>query len=334
MNEIETAKEKETIMKQHTMTVVTQHEFGAPDVLVIEDRPVPEPLPTEIRVRVAAAGVNPVDWKTRAGDGIAGLLGAPPIVLGWDVAGVVDAVGFGVTRFAVGDEVYGMPWFPREAGAYAEYVTAPSRHFAHRPLTISAEEAAALPMAALTAWQALVDTADIKPGQRVLVHAAAGGVGHLAAQIAKTRGAHVLGTARASKHQTLRELGVDEPIDYTDAPFEEVAREVDVVLDLVGGDYSTRSLATLRYGGLLIAVPAGASADLTAEATAQDRGLRVTGILVEPDYAALEQIGALVEAGRLRVILDRALPLEEVAKAHEIGENGRNLGKTVLTIEG
>lgn len=320
--------------KQDTMRVVTQHEFGGPDVLVVEERPVPEPPPTEIRVRVAAAGVNPVDWKTRAGDGIAGLLGALPIVLGWDVAGVVDAVGFGVTRFAVGDEVYGLPWFPRQAGVYAEYVTAPSRHFAHRPPTVSAEEAAALPLAALTGWQALVDTAHLGPGQRVLVHAAAGGVGHLAVQIAKARSAYVLGTARASKHHTLRELGVDEPIDYTDVPFEEVVHHVDVVLDLIGGEYSTRSLATLRDGGLLIAVPAGVPADLADAAAAQDRALRVTGILVEPDHAALEQIGALAEAGHLRVIVDRSFRLEEAAKAHEIGETGRNLGKTVLIVEG
>jgi NADPH:quinone reductase-like Zn-dependent oxidoreductase len=318
--------------KQHTMRVVTQHEFGGPDVLVVEERAVPEPPPTEIRVRVAAAGVNPVDWKTRAGDGIAGLLGAPPIVLGWDVAGVVDAVGFGVTRFAVGDKVYGMPWFPREAGAYAEYVTAPSRHFARQPSATSAEEAAALPLAALTGWQALVHTAGIGPGQRVLIHAAAGGVGHLAVQIAKARGAYVVGTARAGKHQTLRELGIDEPVDYSDVPFEDIVRDVDVVVDLIGGEYSIRSLGTLRDGGLLIAVPSGVSADLVAAATAQDRALRITGILVEPDYAALEQIGALIEAGQLRVMVDRVFPLEEAAKAHEIGETGRNLGKTVLTM--
>jgi NADPH:quinone reductase-like Zn-dependent oxidoreductase len=320
--------------KQKTMRVVTQHEFGGPDVLAVETRPVPEPPPTEIQVRVAAAGVNPVDWKTRAGDGIAGLLGAPPIILGWDVAGVVNAIGIGVTRFAVGDEVYGMPWFPREAGAYAEYVTAPSRHFARRPPTISVEEAGALPMAALTAWQALVDTAGIGPGQRVLIHAAGGGVGHLAVQIAKAHGGYVLGTARASKHQTLRELGVDEPIDYTNVSFEEVAHDVDVVLDLIGGEYAIRSLATLRDGGLLITIRGGMTTDLAAAMSAQDRAQRATGILVEPDYAALERIGALVQAGRLKVVLNRVFPLEEAAKAHEVGEIGRNLGKTVLTIGG
>lgn len=315
-----------------TMRVLTQHSFGDPDVLIVAERPVPEPLPTEIRVRVAAAGINPVDWKTRAGGGVAGVLGQPPFVLGWDVAGVVDAVGPGVTRFAVGDEVYGMPWFPREAGAYGDYVTAPSRQFARRPASASLEEAAALPLAVLTAWQALVATADVGPGRRVLVHAAAGGVGHLAVQIAKARGAYVLGTARAGKHAALRELGVDKPVDYSAVAFEEVVRDVDVVLDLVGGDYSTRSLATLRDGGLLIAVPSGVSVDLAAAAAAADRGLRTTGILVEPDYAALEAIAGLVDAGRIRVRLDTVFPFEDAATAHRVGEAGQTFGKSVLAV--
>ena len=178
-----------------SMRIVTQRTTGGPEVLEIGRAPVPEPLPTEIRVRVAAAGVNPVDWKTRAGGGMATVIGPPPFTVGWDVAGTVDAVGVGVTRFAVGDAVFGMPWFPRAAGAYAEFVTAPSRHFAHRPAGLSEVEAAGLPLAGLTAWQCLVDIADVRPGQRVLVHAAAGGVGHLAVQIAKARGAYVIGTA-------------------------------------------------------------------------------------------------------------------------------------------
>jgi NADPH:quinone reductase-like Zn-dependent oxidoreductase len=312
------------------MQVVTQYEFGDPGVLVVAERPVPEPAPTEIRVRVAAAGINPVDWKTRAGGGIAGLMGEPPFVLGWDVAGVVDAVGFGVTRFAVGDEVYGMPHFPRQAAAYAEYVTAPSRHFALRPSGVSMEAAAALPLAALTAWQALVDTAHVEAGQRVLVHAAAGGVGHLAVQIAKARGAYVIGTASAAKHAALRELGVDEVLDYTAAPFEDHVHDVDVVLDLVGDEYGTRSVGTVRAGGLLVAVPGGVSDELAA--AAQERGVRVTGILVEPDHAALEEIAALVDAGRLRVLLERTFRLDEAAKAHEHGETGRSFGKIVLTV--
>src|SRR3954464_1713765 len=196
------------------MRVITQLSTGGPEVLEVGEAEVPTPLPTEIRVRVAAAGVNPVDWKTRAGAGMATVIGPPPFTVGWDVAGTVDAVGPGVTRFSVGDSVFGMPWFPRQAGAYAEFVTAPSRHFAHRPAGLSEVEAAGLPLAGLTAWQGLVDVAPLQPGQRVLVHAAAGGVGHLAVQIAKARGAYVIGTASRAKHDLLNDLGVDETVDY------------------------------------------------------------------------------------------------------------------------
>src|SRR3954470_13152255 len=171
------------------MRAVTQHTFGGPEVLRVAEVPKPVPLPTEVLVRVHAAGVNPVDWKTRAGQGMAGVLGEPPFILGWDVAGVVEEVGFGVTTLSPGDEVYGMPWFPRAAGAYAEYVTAPSRHFTRKPATITMAQAAAVPLAALTAWQAVVDTAKIADGQRVLITAAAGGVGHFAVQFARLRGA-------------------------------------------------------------------------------------------------------------------------------------------------
>ena len=189
-----------------SMRAIVQHSFGGPEVLEVESRPVPEPLPTEVRVRVEAAGVNPVDWKTRAGKGAAAQFGLP-LTVGWDVTGVVDAVGLGVTRFTVGDPVFGMPWFPRPASGYAEFVTAPSRHFARRPDALPVEQAAGLSLAGLTAWQCLVDIAQVQPGQRVLIHAAAGGVGHLAVQIAKSRGAHVIGTASAAKHDLLAELG-------------------------------------------------------------------------------------------------------------------------------
>src|SRR5918996_805487 len=205
------------------MRVITQLATGGPEVLEVGEAKIPQPLPTEIRVRVGAAGVNPVDWKTRAGAGMAPVIGPPPFTVGWDVAGTVDAVGPGVTRFAVGDAVFGMPWFPRQAGAYAEFVTAPSRHFAHRPAGQSEVEAAGLSLAGLTAWQCLVDIAAVQPGQRVLVHAAAGGVGHLAVQIAKARGAYVVGTASAGKHNLLHDLGIDEAVDYRAEAFEKAA---------------------------------------------------------------------------------------------------------------
>jgi NADPH:quinone reductase-like Zn-dependent oxidoreductase len=311
------------------MRVITQLSTGGPEVLEIGEAPVPEPLPTEIRVRVAAAGVNPVDWKTRAGAGMAAVLGPPPFTVGWDVAGTVDAVGAGVTRFSVGDSVFGMPWFPRQAGAYAEFVTAPSRHFAHRPAGLSEVEAAALPLAGLTAWQCLVDVAAVQPGQRVLVHAAAGGVGHLAVQIAKARGAYVIGTASVGKHDLLHDLGIDEAVDYRSEAFEKVIEPVDLVYDLIGGDVALRSLDVLDPDGRMICLPSAAAAD--AMAAAAERGLRATGMLVEPDGDGLEDLAALVDERRLRVLVAETFPLERASHAHRAGEMGRTTGKLVLT---
>jgi NADPH:quinone reductase-like Zn-dependent oxidoreductase len=311
------------------MRAVVLDRYGDADVLSVQRRPIPVPLPTEVRVRVAAAGVNPVDWKTRTGAGMATVLGEPPVVLGWDVSGVVDAVGRGVTRFAVGDPVFGMPWFPRQAGAYAEYVTAPSRHFAARPDELDEVAAAALPLAGLTAWQALVETARLQAGQRVLVHAAAGGVGHLAVQIAKSRGAYVIGTAGPARHRMLAELGLDEVINYQGTAFEQVVEPVDLVLDLVGGEVATRSLEALRPGGLLVSVAAPAS---DTARLAADRGLRAVAVLVEPDGHGLEQLSELVRAKRLRPLVERTFPLERAAEAHQLSEAGHTAGKIVLTV--
>ncbi len=309
------------------MRAITQQALGGPEVLELVDRPQPEPTPTEVLVRVAAAGVNPVDWKVRLRGG---LLGEPPFTVGWDVAGTVEALGFGVTRFAVGDRVFGMPRFPREAAAYAEYVTSPSRQLARIPEGLSDVEAAALPLAGLTAWQALVETADVQPGQRVLVLGASGGVGHLAVQIAKARGAYVIGTARSPKHEFLAELGADEAVDYSLGPVEEAVGDVDVVLDLVGSEDSAGTLRTLREGGLFIVVPSATGLELLEE-LAGDR-VRVTGILVEPDRAGLEALAGLVESGALRPHVSQTFPLEEAARAHEASETGRTQGKLVLTI--
>jgi NADPH:quinone reductase-like Zn-dependent oxidoreductase len=313
-----------------SMRAVVLDRFGAPEVLTVVERAKPEPLPTEIRVKVAAAGVNPVDCKTRAGQGMSAFLGGLPAVLGWDVAGVVDAVGMGVSRFAVGDPVYGMPWFPRPAGGYAEYVTAPSRQFAVRPAGLDDVSAAALPLAGLTAWQALVEIAEVAENQRVLIHAAAGGVGHLAVQIAKSRGAYVIGTASSTKHRLLGELGLDEAVNYQGTRFEQVLEPVDVVLDLVGGDVSVRSLDVLRPGGLLVCLPSRAAAD--AVAAAQGRGQRATGMIVEPDGYGLEQLAALVAAGSLRPLVSETFELEQAAEAHRLIEGGRTTGKIVLTV--
>ena len=310
-----------------TMRAIRQKALGGPEVLELVDVPRPSPTPTEVLVRTVAAGVNPVDWKLRARGG---LLGEPPFTVGWDVAGVVEEVGYGVTRFSVGDSVFGMPRFPREAAAYAEYVTSPSRQLARVPQGLGDVEAGALPLAGLTAWQALVETADVRPGQRVLVLGAAGGVGHLAVQIAKARGAYVLGTARAEKHSFLADLGIDEAIDYTTEAVSDRAHDVDVVVDLVGGDTGRDALPALKDDGLFVAVPSSSGID-ALHAAAAGR-VRITGILVEPDRAGLEALGALVESGGLRVHVEKTFPLAEASRAHELGETGRVRGKLVLTL--
>jgi NADPH:quinone reductase-like Zn-dependent oxidoreductase len=314
---------------QIEMRVVRQTELGGTDVLEVVEVERPEPGPTEILVRVHAAGVNPVDWKTRE-HGV--FLGTPPFVLGWDVSGTVEHVGFGVSWLKPGDEVLGMPLFPKEAGGYGEYVVAPSRQFVRKPAELSHFEAAALPLAGLTAWQALVDDAQVQPGQRVLVHAAAGGVGHLAVQIAKARGAYVYGTARTVKHEFLRSIAVDEPIDYTTADFTQVAKDVDVVFDLIGGDNAVRSVDVLKPGGTVFAVPGGVDEELAAKAA--QRGVRATGILVEPDQRGLQGLLDLIAEGKLTVRVDQVLPLAEAGKAHELGAANQLTGKLVLDVLG
>lgn len=286
--------------------------FGGTEVLCPAEVERPSPISTEVLVRVVAAGVNPVDCKTRRGEGVARWVGPPPFIAGWDVCGVVEATGYGVTRFKVGDLVFGMPRFPRVAGAYAEFVAAPSRHFARVPAGTSPIEAAALPLAALTAWQCLVDAAQIGEGQTVLVHGAGGGVGHLAVQIAKARGARVVSTTGREDRDALQ------------------SRDVDVALDLVGGQDTSAVVATVRPGGLLLAVPDGAHGSVKAEAAS--RGVRVEEPLVEPDGHALDEIGKLVGSGALKVNVHETFPLERAAAAHDRLEHGGVKGKLVLEV--
>lgn len=311
------------------MKAIVQHELGGPEVLRVEEVAVPEPIPTEVQVRVQAAGVNPVDFKTRQGKGMAAVLGAPPFTVGWDVCGEVTAVGTGVTRFAVGDEVFGMPWFPRRAGAYAEFVTAPSRHFEHKPHAFSVEEAGALPLAGLTAWQVVVDTIRVQEGDDVLIHGGAGGVGHLAVQIAAARGANVFATARRDQADFLAELGAKRTLDYRDDDFDAQLSDLDSVIDFTGR-YGERSLATLRPGGTLVSVPSGVDPKLHELAAAGHK--RATGILVEPDPVGLAGLCDLIERGKLEIELGEAFELEGAADAHRLAEGSHGAGKIVLRV--
>ncbi|MCC9155566.1 NADP-dependent oxidoreductase [Streptomyces parvulus] len=312
----------------NTMRAMSQDVLGGPEVLK-EIRPErPEPRPNEVLVRVRAAGVNPTDWKHRANGGF---LGEPPFVLGWDVSGTVEAVGIGVAAFAPGDEVFGMLSYPFGHGSHAEYVTAPARAFTHKPAGIDHVQAGALPLVSLTAWQALVERADLRPGQRVLIHAAAGGVGHVAVQIAKARGAHVIGTASAGKHEFLRSLGADETVDYRETDFAEAVKDVDVVLDTIGGDTALRSLRVLRPGGVVVSIIPVGSDEFFEEAGRL--GVRAVRMLVDADRADMRSVAELVEAGKLRATVEKTFPLAEAAQAHALGETGRTTGKIVLVVD-
>jgi NADPH:quinone reductase-like Zn-dependent oxidoreductase len=305
-----------------------QDVLGAPEVLKVVETDVPEPGIGEIRVKVRAAGLNPADWYHRARE-----VYAPvpfPFTLGWDVSGVVEKVGVAVTLFKAGDEVFGLLPYPDGHGSHAEYVTSPTRAFVRKPPNLTHEEAAAIPLAGLTAWQALVDTADVRPGQRVLVHAAAGGVGHFAVQIAKALGAHVIGTASRSNHEMVLGLGADEVIDYRTTDFASVVSDVDVVLETIGGENAVRSMSTLRPGGLLTSIKLNPPEIV---AMAAGRGLRYEFLRVEYDHAGMDGLRRLAEAGRLRPVVAQTFRLEDAAKAHALGESDHVAGKLVFVVE-
>ncbi|MDL4817345.1 NADP-dependent oxidoreductase [Actinomadura opuntiae] len=306
------------------MRAISQDTLGGPAVLKEVEMERPAPGPSEVLVKVHAAGVNPTDWIHRA-TGL--ILGRPPFVLGWELSGVVEAVGLGVTIHRRGDEVFGMLKYPYGNGAHAEYVVSAARHLVPKPPNIDHVQAAALPLGALTAWQALVDTAGLLPGQRVLIHAAAGGVGHLAVQIAKARGAYVIGTASAPKHALLHELGADEMIDYTTVDFATTVRNVDVVLDGVGGEYGPRSLPCLRRGGVLVSI-----VNHVRDLDVERYGVRAEEMLVEADHASMEHVAELAGSDRLHAVIESVFPLADAAKAHQRGESGRVTGKLVLTV--
>jgi NADPH:quinone reductase-like Zn-dependent oxidoreductase len=305
--------------------------YGGPEVLEVQEVERPVPASGEVLIESAAAGVNPVDTQVRAGTWVPEEMGEPPTILGWDLAGTVAELGEEVSGFEPGERVFGMPRFPGPGCCDAEYVVAFPREIARAPDSLTDEQAGALPLAGLTAWQALVDTAEVKGEERVLIQAAAGGVGHLAVQIAKARGAHVIGTARREKHDFLRAIGVDEPIDYTAGPLDDAVSDVDVVLDLASEDDAglLGSLRSLREGGVLVVIAGDLSPDVVAAAASEDK--RAIEMLVSPDRAGLESLAALADDGKLEVVVEEAFPLARAAEAHQRLENGRAKGKIVLT---
>jgi NADPH:quinone reductase-like Zn-dependent oxidoreductase len=312
------------------MKAVLMPEHGGPEVLRLAEVERPTPRPGEVLIEMRAAGLNPVDGQVRAGAWVPDEMGKPPMILGWDVAGLVVEAGEGVRSFAPGDRVFGMPSFPALARCDAEYVIAAETRIAHVPNALTDEQAGALPLAGLTAWQALVERARVEDGDRVLIQAAAGGVGHLAVQIAEAMGAHVIGTARAEKHEFLRQIGVEEPVDYTEGRLDQLVSDVDVVIETVSDDDEglLSSLAALRRGGRLVVIAGDLTGGLQAEAERQ--GKLATEMLVAPDRAAFEALTSLAEEGRLSVHVEAAFPLSQAMDAHRRQESGRVTGKLVL----
>lgn len=316
-----------------TMNAVVFDAPGEPEALRLAQAPVPSPVISELLVRIVAAGVNPIDAKTRRGAGVSAQIPGYPSTLGFDFSGVVVKSPYEAHPLAPGTPVFGMAAFPRSGGTYGEYAVVPSLSVARKPASLSHVEAAGVPLAALTAWGLIVETAHAHEGQRILIHAGGGGVGHFAVQFAAYFGAHVTATASGRNAAWLRELGAAVVIDHTTTRFEEVIADVDVVIDLIGnvhGSTGTRSLEVLRPGGLYVVVATGSWPEY-AEA-AEAAGVRATSYKVIPDGGSLATIARLLDSGAVQVYIDRVFPLDEAAAAHRTLEEGHTRGKIVLRV--
>lgn len=308
------------------MKAVRIHDYGGPEVMRVEDAPLPAIGAHDARVRIVGASVNPVDWKIRQGH-LRPMLAHPlPLILGWDFSGIVEAVGERVTRVKPGDPVFSRPDILRD-GSYAEYIAVREDELAIKPATVSHIEAASLPLAGITAYQAIVEVAQVVPGQRVLVHAAAGGVGSLAVQVAKECGATVIGTASAANRALVESLGVDEFIDYRSQKIDEAVEDVDVVFDTLGGAVQEASWKVLNAGGLLVSVVSPPS-----EERAQAQGARSAFLFIKPDAAILARLAQWVDTGRLRPVIGAEFALHDVARAHALSESGHARGKIVIYV--
>jgi len=309
-----------------TMKAIVIHEYGGPEVLKYEDVPRPEPKDDQLLVRVIAAGVNPVDGMIRSGMFAKGGNGAFPMILGGDIAGVVEKVGSKITKFKPGDPVFAYVSLDNNGG-YAQYALTTERETASKPKSLTYVEAAAVPIVALTAWQALVDSAKLSAGQTVLIHGGSGGVGSFAIQIAKARGAKVIATASTANQDLLKELGADVAIDYTKQKFEDVAKDVDVVLDSVGKDTLARSYGVLKKGGFIVSIVA------RPDQTELDKhGIHGAALSVDPNSEELADIGKLIDQGKIRVIVSQTFPLSEAKTAQEQVATGHTRGKIVLKV--
>jgi len=309
-----------------TMKAIVVHEYGGPEVLKYEDTPRPELKENQILVRVIAAGVNPVDGMIRSGMFAKYEKTTFPMILGSDIAGVVEKTGSKITKFKAGDPVYAYVSL-KNGGGYAEYAVATEKEASPKPKSLTYVEAAAVPVVALTAWQALIDTAKLSAGQTALIHGGSGGVGSFAIQIAKARGAKVIATASTPNQDLLKQLGADVAVDYTKTKFEDVAKDVDVVLDSVGKDTLARSYGVVKKGGFIVSLVARPD-----PAELDKHGIRGAPISVEPNSSELAEIGKLIDEKKIKVIVSQVLPLAEAAKAQEQAATGHTRGKIVLKV--
>jgi len=313
------------------MKAILLHEFGGIEKLTYADVTEPVLQNDDVLVDVKAISINPVDVKTRAGKGVAGRLkDQMPIVLGWDISGTVVALGKSVTQFKVGDDVFGMINFPGHGRAYAQRVAAPAHHLALKPASISHEEAAAGTLTLLTVYQAMTKHAQITSGQRVLIHAAAGGVGHFAVQLAKHFGAYVIGTSSAANRDFVLGLGADEHIDYKSQRLEDAVHDVDFVLDTLGGDTIIQSLEVIRRGGTIISIPTGLNAEVVSLAEA--KGVHGQFILVQSSGEDMRVLADLLGRGLIKAHVSKVFSFDEMGAAHAWIESGRTVGKVVVKV--
>ena len=308
------------------MNAIRMHSYGGPEVLQYEDAPRPQIRKGEVLVRVHAAGVNPLDWKVRSGSLNGSIQHKLPLIPGWDVSGVVEEVGPGVSQFMKGDEVIAMA-NPTRDGAYGDYIAVCEAALAAKPKSLHHVRAAAVPLSALTAWRSLFELGQLQSGQRILIHGGSGGVGHFALQLAKWKGAYAIATASTKNQELLRKLGADETIDYTTQKFEEVTEKVELVLDTIGGETQERSWRVLKKGGALISLVQPPS-----EQKARRFGVRGMMCSVQPDGAQLGEIAKLIDSAKLKPVIDRILPLREARRAHELSQSGHVRGKIVLSL--
>jgi 2-desacetyl-2-hydroxyethyl bacteriochlorophyllide A dehydrogenase len=306
------------------MKAVVAHEYGAPEVLKLEQVPRPEPKQDEALVRVIASGVNPADPLTLSGKYAREFGTHLPLIPGYEIAGLVEKTGSNVTKLRIGDAVYGYPTF---GGGWADFVTVKEWEVAAKPKSLNFLEAAAVPMGALTAWQALVDVAKLKPGQTILIHGGSGGVGSFAVQIAKARGARVIATASTANQDLLKQLGADIAVDYTKTKFEDAVRDVDVVLDPVGRETLARSYGVVKKGGIVMSLVARPD-----PVELKKRGIHGAAISVHPDAADLAEIAQLIDAGKIKPIVTEVLPLSEAIRAQQQAATHHTRGKVVLRI--